>query len=141
MDHTHAPVRRGAEEEGLSRQRMLRGARAALHVIAVVLTAIAAVRAASMGGDLVVVLLAAGAFLAWYGAGASFARGRSAGWWLVGLSLLWAGLLVISPEFVWLAFALLLLAGHVVRLPWSGGGGGRGGGGGGGAPPRGPRPS
>ena len=121
MDDTHALVRRGEPPaaDGRIRQRMLRSARAALHVITVVLTVVAAVRAASTGGDLLLVLLAAGAFLAWYGAGASFARGRSAGWWIVGLSVLWGGLLAISPEFVWLAFALLLLAGHVLRLPWS----------------------
>jgi len=121
MDDAHAPVRRGETPpaDGRARQRMLRGARAALHVITVVLTVVAAVRAASTGGDLLVVLVAAGAFLAWYGAGASFARGRSAGWWIVGLAVLWGGLLAISPEFVWLAFALLLLAGHVLRLPWS----------------------
>ncbi|MDR6868986.1 signal transduction histidine kinase [Microbacterium resistens] len=101
------------------RMRVLRGARAALHVITVTLTVVAAARAASTGGEMVVVLLAAGVFLAWYGAGASFAHGRAAAWWLAGLVVLWLGALLISPEFVWLSFAVLLLAGHVLRLPWS----------------------
>ncbi|MGX1934530.1 sensor histidine kinase [Microbacterium resistens] len=104
---------------GDSRHRMLRGARFALHLITVVLTVVVTVRAALAGGELVLVLCAAGAFLAWYGAGASFARGRAAGWWVVALAVLWAGMVVLSPEFVWLVFPILLLAGHVLRQPWS----------------------
>ena len=97
---------------------LLRGARFALHVITVVLVVVTTVRA-GIEGDLLPVLLAAAVYLAWYGAGAGFAHQRAAAWWMLGLLGVWIGMLVLSPEFVWLAFPLLLLAGHVLRLPWS----------------------
>ncbi len=40
-------------------------------------------------------------------------------WWLLGLTLIWLGAVVVSPEFVWLAFPLWLLAGFVMRLRWA----------------------
>ncbi|MDQ4214373.1 sensor histidine kinase [Microbacterium capsulatum] len=101
-----------------ARRRMLRGARFALHLITGVLVVIATVRAGSEQ-PLLPVMLASTVYLAWYAAGAGFARGRAAGWWMLGLGAIWAGLLALSPEYVWLAFPLLLLAGHVLRLPWS----------------------
>lgn len=45
-------------------------------------------------------------------------RGVAAGW-LVGLALIWIGAVAISPEFVWLAFPLWLLAGFVLRMRWA----------------------
>ena len=101
-----------------ARRRMLRGARFALHLITVVLVVVATTRA-GVEGALLPVLLAAAVYLAWYGAGAGFAHKHAAGWWMFGLVAIWIGMLVLSPEFVWLAFPLLLLAGHVLRLPWS----------------------
>ena len=101
-----------------ARWRMLRGARFALHLITVVLVIVTTVRA-GIEGDLLPVLFAAAVYLAWYGAGAGFSHRRAAGWWMLGLFAVWIGMLVLSPEFVWLAFPLLLLAGHVLRLPWS----------------------
>ncbi|MEO7586578.1 MAG: sensor histidine kinase, partial [Arachnia sp.] len=39
----------------------------------------------------------------------------AARWWLVGLTALWVGaVVVVSPEFVWFAFVLWLLAGHLL---------------------------
>jgi len=102
-----------------SRQRMLRGARFSLHVITVVLTVVTTVRAAEAGPELVIVFIAAALFLGWYGAGASFSQRPSAKLWLVGLATLWLALLVLSAEFVWLAFPLLLLAGHLLRVRWA----------------------
>ncbi|GAA4486302.1 sensor histidine kinase [Microbacterium panaciterrae] len=101
-----------------ARWRMLRGARFALHLITVVLVVVTTVRAGTEG-ELLPLLLAASVYLAWYGAGAGFAHQRAAGWWMLGLFAIWIGMLVLSPEFVWLAFPLLLLAGHVLRRPWS----------------------
>lgn len=101
-----------------SRQQMLRGARFALHLITVVLVVVTAARA-GIEGELLPVLLAAAVYLAWYGAGAGFAHNRVAIWWMLGLLAIWIGMLALSTEFVWLAFPLLLLAGHVLRLPWS----------------------
>ena len=101
-----------------ARRRMLRGARFALHLITVVLVVVTATRA-GIEGELLPVLLAAAVYLAWYGAGAGFAHKRAAAWWMLGLLAIWIGMLALSAEFVWLAFPLLLLAGHVLRLPWS----------------------
>lgn len=98
-----------------SRRRMLTIARFALHLITALLSAVTAIRAIATGTPLLVAMLAAGVFLAWYATGAAFARGRFAGWWLGGLGILWLGMLLISAEFVWLSFPLLLLAGHVLR--------------------------
>src|SRR5690606_23919438 len=85
-----------------TRGRMLRSARFALHLITALLAVVTALRAISVGVPLLPALLAPGVFLAWYGAGAAFARGRFSRWWLCGLGVLWLGMLVISPEFVWL---------------------------------------
>lgn len=101
-----------------ARWRMLRGARFALHLITVVLVVVTTVRA-GIEGELLPVLLAAAVYLAWYGAGAGFAHRRAAVWWMLGLLAIWIGMLALSAEYVWLAFPLLLLAGHVLRLPWS----------------------
>ncbi len=98
-----------------SRRRMLTVARFALHLITVLLSAVTAVRAMTIGVPLLPAMLAAGVFLAWYATGAAFARGRFTGWWLGGLSIVWLGMLLLSAEFVWLSFPLLLLAGHVLR--------------------------
>lgn len=103
---------------GSARRRMLRGARFALHLITVVLVVVTTARA-GIEGELLPVLLAAAVYLAWYGAGAGFAHKRASVWWMLGLLAIWAGMLALSAEFVWLAFPLLLLAGHVLRLPWS----------------------
>lgn len=102
-----------------ARGTMLRAARFALHLITVLLVVVTTVRAASDGTSLLAASLAGGAFLAWYGTGAAFASGRFSRWWLVGLAALWLGMLLLSPEFVWLSFPLLLLAGHLLRVRWS----------------------
>jgi signal transduction histidine kinase len=57
------------------------------------------------------------AVLAWYGAGIAIARRpggptvrrRRATLWLVGLTAGWAALVALSPDFVWLVFAIFLL--------------------------------
>lgn len=94
---------------------MLKSARFALHLITVLLAVVTAVRAVAVEVPLLPAMLAAGVFLAWYGAGATFARGRFGRWWLYGLGILWLAMLVVSAEFVWLSFPLLLLAGHVLH--------------------------
>ena len=101
------------------RQGMLRAARFALHVITVALAVVTTIRATSAGVPLLPALLAAGAFLAWYALGAVYAQGRAARWWLYALTLIWGGMLVLSAEYVWLSFPLVLLAGHLLRAGWS----------------------
>lgn len=102
-----------------ARHRMLRGARFALHVITVVLAFVGTIRAIDAGAEIVVASIAAALFLGWYATGAALLQGTVARWWLFALAALWAGLLAISAEYVWLAFPLLLLAGHVLRAGWS----------------------
>ncbi len=101
------------------RQGMLRAARFALHVITVALAVVTTIRAASAGVAVLPALLGAGAFLAWYAMGAVYAQGRAARWWLYALTLIWGGMLVLSAEYVWLSFPLVLLAGHLLRAGWS----------------------
>ena len=86
------------------------------HVITAVLLVIGAVRAVGEGAAALAVIAAAVVFAAVYAAGAfSERRPATAVWWLMGLATVWLGMLVVSVEFVWLAFPLWLLAGHLLR--------------------------
>jgi signal transduction histidine kinase len=92
------------------------------HAAAVVLTVIGMVRALEDGTSAAAVIIAGAAVLVWHTAGTLVvARPRWqqwAGWWLLGLALLWLAAIAITPEFVWLAFLLWLLAGHLLALRW-----------------------
>lgn len=92
-------------------------------VITAVLLVVGVVRAATDGVPLPWVLALALVFLGWYGGGLLLsertADRRLATWWLLGLTLIWLGAVVVSPEFVWLAFALWLLAGFILPLRWA----------------------
>lgn len=94
-------------------------------VITAALIVIAIVRATSDGARLPWTLAGSVIFGCWYSAGLLYARrgrGRDrvlAGWWLVTLALIWAGLMSLSAEFVWLAFPLWLLAGLILPLRWA----------------------
>ncbi|RMB60338.1 sensor histidine kinase [Tessaracoccus antarcticus] len=92
------------------------------HVIAVVLAVVGAARAFA-GNPAGAPVVAAAAILLWYGAGVVLSRRFdgpvAARWWLVGLTALWAvAVVVVSPEFVWFAFVLWLLSGHLLTR-WS----------------------
>lgn len=93
------------------------------HVIAVALTAIGAARAIGDGIPIPVAAICAIAILAWHTAGTLLpSRIRSRGivvGWLVGFALLWVVAVFISAEFVWLAFLLWLLAGHLLPGGWA----------------------
>ncbi|WP_240744476.1 sensor histidine kinase [Microbacterium sp. PF5] len=92
-------------------------------VITAVLLAVGVVRATIDGVPLPWVLALGLVFLGWYGGGLLLgertADRRLATWWLLGLTLIWLGAVVVSPEFVWLAFALWLLAGFILPLRWA----------------------
>lgn len=98
---------------------MLRAARIALHLITAALAVVTALRAVGAEVAPLPAIGLAALFLAWYAAGARFAHGRAARWWLYGLTIIWGGMLALSAEFVWLSFPLLLLAGHLLRAGWS----------------------
>lgn len=87
------------------------------HALLGVLAVVCAVRAVGGGAHPAAELGALALFVGWYAVGPRLARlGRGATGWFVGLVLLWALLVLVSPENVWLAFALWLLAGHVLPL-------------------------
>lgn len=104
-----------------SRAPALRSMRVGQHVIAVVLTVVGAARAVGVGTAVVPALAAALVLLAWYAAGIAVAStvrsARVARWWLVGLALVWVAAVAVSEEFVWVAFLIWLLAGHLLP-PW-----------------------
>lgn len=92
-------------------------------VITVVLVVIGAARAIGAGATVGWVVAVAVGFLGWYGIGLALARRsrdrRQGAIWLGLLAAVWIGAVVVSAEFVWLAFPLWLLAGFVMPLRWA----------------------
>ena len=90
------------------------------HAIALVLTVISCVRAISGGAPTLAALAVSFVFLAWYGLGAVRAARSGAivlaKWWLLVLAVAWLCTLLVSAEFIWVAFLLWLLAGHLFSL-------------------------
>ncbi|MGZ0147721.1 sensor histidine kinase [Kribbella sp. WER1] len=88
--------------------------RQAEHVLFAVLLVVGAVRTARTGGHTLAVLTVVVAVAIWYLLGVVLARRASsrgvAAGWFAGLTLGWVVLAVLSVDFVWLAFALFLLA-------------------------------
>lgn len=91
------------------------------HTLFALLLAIGTVRAIGSGADLrwlvPLVLITAG----WYVAGtawrATFVTAGAGPWWLVVLTLLWGGLVLVAPDFSWAAFVLWMLAVHLMAFP------------------------
>ncbi|WP_229116497.1 sensor histidine kinase [Parenemella sanctibonifatiensis] len=104
------------------------------HVLAVVLVAIAVIRtllaadaAPPRGVDHVLATIACGiAILAWHTAGTFLPSRLHSGKvterlvvvWLLGLAVVWGVAVAVSAEFVWVAFLLWLLAGHLLPVRW-----------------------
>ncbi|HJF77680.1 MAG TPA: histidine kinase, partial [Brevibacterium linens] len=90
------------------------------HAIALVLTLISCIRAVSVGAPLVAAIAVSLVFLAWYALGAVRAARSGAlvlaKWWLIVLAVAWLCTLLVSAEFIWVAFLLWLLAGHLFSL-------------------------
>lgn len=90
------------------------------HLIAVTLLVISCLRATSEGAAPIPAISVTFAFGLWYILGAIRAARSTtialAVWWLLVLALLWLVSLVISAEFIWLAFLLWLLAGHLFSV-------------------------
>lgn len=98
--------------------RSLAGIRWGLHVVTVVLVVVTVARSVATGVPALPAVVAGLAFLALYAA-AGLPVLRRAPWvylWIVALTALWVVTLHLSPEFVWLLFPLVLVAGHL--LPW-----------------------
>lgn len=99
---------------------MERGIRIGHHVIALLLTGVGTVRAVGDGIGPGWAIAAGLALIGWYATGAAALGSRTAGrrWFLV-LAVLWLAACVISPEFIWWAFVIWLLAGHLLTLRWA----------------------
>lgn len=92
------------------------------HVMAAVLTALGVIRAIRDGVPASAAIVAGLAILSWHTAGTilpSRTRGQKLiVWWLVGFAVIWGAAVAVSAEFVWVAFLLWLLAGHLLSLRW-----------------------
>ncbi|MFZ1362175.1 MAG: sensor histidine kinase [Candidatus Nanopelagicales bacterium] len=90
------------------------------NLMAIVLTVIAVVRALGDGVATPVAIISGVAILAWHIAGTVLLSKNSSRnlvvWWLLGLAVIWIVAVVVSAEFIWLAFLLWLLAGHLLPL-------------------------
>ena len=92
------------------------------HLIAVLLTAIGVIRAANDGVTLTLALAVGVALIVWHTFGARLVTQGKPAWrvgWLFGLASLWLVAVFVSAEFVWLAFLLWLLAGHLLKFSWA----------------------
>lgn len=101
---------------------MIRAMEVGQHLIAVLLTTIGVIRAIGDGVTVPVACITGVAILAWHAAGAILPlKTRSRGamvWWLIGFAVVWIAAVAVSAEFVWLAFLLWLLAGHLLPIHW-----------------------
>lgn len=101
-----------------SRSRPEQAVRLGEHGIALVLAAVAVVRAIQSGGPVSIIVVAGCALAGWYLVGAvAIAPRRALGaarWWFGGMVLLWLGAVALSDEFVWWAFVIWLLVGYVL---------------------------
>lgn len=92
------------------------------HLMAVVLTGIGVFRALADGTSVAATVCVALAILAWHTAGTilpSKTRSRKlVVLWLIGFAVVWIAAVAVSSEFIWLAFLLWLLAGHLLPLVW-----------------------
>lgn len=92
------------------------------HAVFLLLVAVGVIRSLGTGGSPGLLALAVVALLGWYAAGLALARGRHsvrAIVWLLGLTALWAALVLVSHENIWVAVSLWLLAGHFLRTGWA----------------------
>lgn len=89
------------------------------HVLFGLLTIVAFVRSVTSEATLWPIVVGVVALVGWYAAGIAVARGGVT--WLLVLTAIWIGLIFVAPEFVWVAFALWLLAGHFLPLKWAAG--------------------
>ncbi len=101
---------------------MVRAMEVGQHLIALVLTAVGSIRAIGDGVAPPAAIITGLAILAWHTAGTvllSQTRSRRlAVWWLIGFAAIWIVAAAVSAEFVWLAFLLWLLAGHLLPVGW-----------------------
>ncbi|MEU0315463.1 sensor histidine kinase [Nocardioides sp. NPDC006273] len=122
MNVVHVPLRRPGASQPAPAASTVWAMEVGQHVIAVVLTAIGVSRAIGDGVAFPVAIVSGLAILGWHTAGTVLAAKtdsrRLPVWWLLGFALIWVAAVAVSDEFVWLAFLLWLLAGHLLPLRW-----------------------
>lgn len=122
MSVVHIPLRSTGPSGPAPAAATARAMEIGQHVIAVVLTAIGVSRAIGDGVALPVAIVAGVAILGWHTGGAIVpprtTSRRLLVWWLIGFAAIWIAAVAVSAEFVWLAFLLWLLAGHLLPLRW-----------------------
>ncbi|OJX67261.1 MAG: histidine kinase [Micrococcales bacterium 73-13] len=122
MNIVHAPLTRNDPVGPVAAGPTVRAMEIGQHLIAAALTLIGAIRAIGDGTPIPAAIVTGLAILAWHTAGAILpSRTRSRQivvWWLVGFAVIWVAAVAVSAEFVWIAFLLWLLAGHLLPVPW-----------------------
>lgn len=98
-----------------------RGLAIGRHTLFALLLGIGTVRAVGSDVDLRWLIPLVVATVIWYVVGtawrAAFVTAGAGPWWLLGLTLLWGGLVLISPDFSWAAFVLWMLSVHLMAFP------------------------
>lgn len=92
------------------------------HVLFTVLMVLGAIRALSTTDSPALVAIAIAVVALWYFVGAAWVRDKDLARqrvWLAVLIVGWLMLVVISAEFIWLAFLFAMLVWHLFPLPWS----------------------
>ena len=122
MNLVNAPLTRTDRVGPVAAGPTVRAMEIGQHLIAAVLTLIGVIRAIGDGTPVPAAIVAGLAILAWHTAGTILpSRTRSRQivvWWLVGFAVIWVAAVAVSAEFVWIAFLLWLLAGHLLPVPW-----------------------
>ncbi|BDZ39814.1 histidine kinase [Microbacterium suwonense] len=122
MNVVNAPLTRTDRPGSAANGATVRAMEIGQHVIAAVLTAIGVVRAVGDGTPIAAAVVAGLAILAWHTAGTLLpsrtGSRRVVVWWLLGFAVIWGAAVAVSSEFVWIAFLLWLLAGHLLPVPW-----------------------
>ncbi|SDQ32774.1 sensor histidine kinase [Leucobacter chromiiresistens] len=122
MSIVNAPLMRTDQAGPVAAGATVRAMEIGQYLIAAILTLIGVIRAIGDGSPIPAAIVAGLAVLAWHTAGTILPSrtrsGRIAVWWLVSFAVIWIAAVAVSPEFVWIAFLLWLLAGHLLPVPW-----------------------
>ncbi|SFS10232.1 Signal transduction histidine kinase [Agrococcus baldri] len=117
------PSRGGSRIGSLRLVSVARAMAIGQHVMAAALTGIGVIRAIGAGTPAAAAVAAGLAILAWHTAGAILiartGSRQATTLWLLGFVVIWIAAVAVSSEFVWVAFLLWLLAGHLLPGGWA----------------------
>ncbi|MGF2949437.1 sensor histidine kinase [Microbacterium alcoholitolerans] len=122
MSLVNAPLPRSEAPTTAHTRPAVRAMEIGQYLMAMLLTTVGVIRAVGSGTAVPVAIIIGVAILVWHVAGAMLLAKTAARdievWWLLGFAALWVAAVSVSAEFVWLAFLLWLLAGHLLPLRW-----------------------